>query len=248
MQRKMRIFFLPLDNVSVFYDDLIKPKEEIEKSSEIVDIPTWAIYIDHPNAKIIFDTGQRFLPYGERSNNKLLHQLFLCGIVPEKIDYVIMSHLHNDHAGNIGMFPNAQVVVQRQELSDALLETHTEAPYGIYHREDVDIDAKWKLVEGRYHLLDGIDLIPFPGHTRGLQGMLLSLENTGKMLVTSDACYTDVNYGPPVRLSGVSVDEKLFRNSIETIRGMAEEFHAKIVFGHDMEQFKRLRKAPCFYD
>ncbi len=248
MRDKMRIYFLPLGNVSVFYDDLVRPKEGVKKSEKMVDIPTWAIYMEHPDAKIVFDTGERHLIDSKSTNNALEYQLSLCGALPEEIDFVIMSHLHNDHAGKIGLFRNAEVIVQRQEFSDALVETHTGAPYGIYHREDVDIDAKWKLVEGEYHLLEGIDLIPLPGHTKGLQGMMISLENAGKILVASDACYGSENFGPPIRLSGVTVDDELSVSSIENIRKIAEENHAKIVFGHDMQQFESLRKAPNFYD
>lgn len=247
MQKRMRVYFLPLGDINVFHDDLVRPKES-EKSSEMVGIPTWSIYIEHPDARIVFDTGERHLPNGRARSNTLEHQLSLCGVLPEEIDYVVMSHLHNDHAGKIGLFRNAQVIVQRQEFSDALVESHTQVPYGIYHREDVDIDAKWKLVEGAYHLLDGIDLIPFPGHTRGLQGMLLSLEKEGKLLITSDACYGSENFGPPVRLSGVTVDDELSVKSIEAIRKIAEENYAKTVFGHDPEQFRTLKKAPDFYD
>ena len=108
--------------------------------------------------------------------------------------------------------------------------------------------ADWNLVEGRYQLLDGIEMIPLPGHTRGLQGLLLTLENMGKILITSDACYTGVNYGPPIRLSGLTVDDKLSQDTIETIKKITEEMHALVLFGHDYEQFKKLKKAPDFYN
>lgn len=248
MHKNMRICFLPLGNIRVRYDDLVRPNAEAEKSSRTAEIPTWAVYIEHPEARLLFDTGQKFLTEGERSNDRLLKQLSLCGVAPPDIDYVIMSHLHNDHAGKIGLFSNAQVVVQRQELADALVESHTGDPNGIYHREDVDVQAKWKLVDGRYQLFNGIDLIPFPGHTRGLQGMLLSLEHAGKFLIASDACYSSENYGPPVRLSGVATDDELSVKSVEKIREIAGEHHAKIIFGHDLQQFHLLKKAPFFYD
>ena len=244
----MKVSFLPLGKISVLYDDLIRPKDGREKTPQTVEIPTWAIYIEHPDAKLIFDTGQKHLPDGSLSRDELVRQLALCKTAPEEIDYVIMSHLHNDHAGNMGLFQNAQIIVQRQELSDALVESHVEAPYGIYHREDVDANVSWKLVEGRHQLLNGIELIPFPGHTRGLQGMMLTLKNTGKMIITSDACYGRENYGPPVRLSSVAVDDKLSVDSMEAIRRIAEENHARVIFGHDLQQFETLKKAPDFYD
>lgn len=244
----MRIYFLPLAKINVLYDELVKPDRETAQSNKMQAIPTWAVYIDHPEAKIIFDTGERHSLDKEFPEDGLLQQLSLCGILPEEIDYVIMSHLHNDHAGNIRLFPNASVVVQRQEFEAAMKEVQDGDPAGIYHREDLDIDIKWLLVEGRQHLLEGIDLIPFPGHTRGLQGMLLTLEKTGKILITSDACYTSINYGPPFRPAGVCVSEALSLESLEKIRALEEETHAKIIFGHDMKQFDALKKAPDFYE
>lgn len=231
--KDIKLYFLALGEADVYWDDLVSPDGR-ESSSKMTKIPIWSIYIDHPEAKIIFDTLQR--------------QLHLCGVKPEEIDYVVMSHLHHDHAGNIGLFPNAKIMVQQQELSDALVTTHTAKENGLYHKEDIDVIADWNLVDGQYQLLDEIEMIPLPGHTRGLQGLLLTLENMGKILITSDACYTSVNYGPPVRLSGVTVDDKLSLDTIETIKKITEETHASVLFGHDCEQFKKLKKAPDFYN
>lgn len=245
---RMRIYFLPLSQCTVLSDDLIKPENKTEGSERTEKIPVWSVYIEHPDARIIFDTGERHPSDRGILENRLLQQLTLCGVEPEEIDYIIMSHLHNDHAGNMNLFPNARVIVQRQEFEDAMEAVQHGNPIGIYHREDLDIEVKWMLVEGRYHLLDGIELIPFPGHTKGLQGMLLSLDHTGKILLTSDACYTSIHFGPPFRLAGVCVCESDALESLKVIKETAEKEKAKIIFGHDMRQFQQLKKAPEFYD
>lgn len=245
--KDMKLFFLALGEADVYWDDLVRPNGR-KSNSKMTKIPIWSIYIEHPEAKIIFDTGEKYQSDGIHLDDTLQRQLHLCGVRPEEIDYVVMSHLHHDHAGNIGLFPNAKIIVQRQELSDALVTAHTAKENGLYHKEDVDVIADWNLVEGRYQLLDGIEMIPLPGHTRGLQGLLLTLENMGKILITSDACYTGVNYGPPIRLSSLTVDDKLSQDTIETIKKITEEMHALVLFGHDYEQFKKLKKAPDFYN
>ena len=46
-------------------------------------------------------------------------QLAKAGVSPSDINYVILGHMHLDHAGNIGKFPKATIVVQRDEISNA---------------------------------------------------------------------------------------------------------------------------------
>ena len=38
------------------------------------------------------------------------------GLTPDDINYVVLTHMHFDHADNLDLFPSACVVVQRQEL------------------------------------------------------------------------------------------------------------------------------------
>jgi glyoxylase-like metal-dependent hydrolase (beta-lactamase superfamily II) len=41
------------------------------------------------------------------------------GVSPGEVDYVILTHLHWDHADNNEMFPNAEFLVQKDELEHA---------------------------------------------------------------------------------------------------------------------------------
>lgn len=46
-------------------------------------------------------------------------QLAKVGLKPSDIKYVILGHMHIDHAGNVGKFPNATIVGQRDEIINA---------------------------------------------------------------------------------------------------------------------------------
>lgn len=244
----MKLYILQLGDLYVSYDDLVKPYNESEQCGRKLDIPTWSLYLDHPDGKVLFDTGERYLSDKNVSDEELFHQLSLCGVSAEEIRYVVISHLHNDHAGKLDAFPNAEIVVQKKELEAAMKSNETTDPLRFYHPEELQGNIRWKVVEGFCELLEGIHLIPFPGHSDGLQGMMVSLKNTGKLLVTSDACYTSINYGPPIRLSSASVDDAESIESIRRIQKIAEENKANILFGHDSKQFASLKKAPEFYD
>lgn len=243
----MKLYILPLRSIPVFYDDLVQPEPGTARSTRKVDIPTWALYIDHPQGKVLFDTGERYLEDRSQPYDALTEQLALCGVAPEEIDWLVMSHLHYDHAGKIDLFRNAKVVVQKRELMDALYETHVTDPDGIYHREDLEHISNWHPVEGEQELLPGIRLICLPGHTAGLQGVVVSLPESGNWIITSDACYTVENYGPPLRPAGVVSDIGLYRASAEKLRGLETEYHARLLFGHDPFQFAQWKKAPEYY-
>jgi glyoxylase-like metal-dependent hydrolase (beta-lactamase superfamily II) len=225
-------------------------------------IPIYAVYIDHPKGKILFDTGCRkdamsggwsaasvkFCPYLFTPEQTIEHQLKLCGVTPEEIDYLIMSHMHLDHAGNIGLFKNAKVIVQKSEMESALLFTHTVQAIGTYMKDEVDVDANFMLVEGDYTLFEDLRFVSLPGHSEGLMGLRLELKNSGTFLFTSDACYSAGSYGPPAMYPAKIADSKGFVASVEKLRKIANETNATVIFGHDDSQFAGLKKAPSFYD
>jgi carboxyl-terminal processing protease len=43
-------------------------------------------------------------------NKRWIHKI---GLTPDDIKYVVVGHLHLDHGGNVGKFPNSTIVVQR---------------------------------------------------------------------------------------------------------------------------------------
>ena len=47
-------------------------------------------------------------------------QLQKIGLSPDDIKYVVASHMHLDHGGNIAKFPNSTIVLQRDEIEYAM--------------------------------------------------------------------------------------------------------------------------------
>ena len=96
-------------------------------------VPVPFFMIEHGDAKIMFDTGNG-LPVAQdkikhwgpglvaaydpvmTEDQYVVNQLARIGVKPEEITHVIFSHLHLDHAGATGEFPNARYYVQRREL------------------------------------------------------------------------------------------------------------------------------------
>lgn len=233
-----------------------------EPKCQFKPFPVIGYYIETPDAKIVFDTGLRDdcltggegpmvpinTPISFEEGQNIVHQLKLCGVNPEEIDYVVESHLHHDHAGNIAKFKNAKIIVQRAEMQAALMFTHTVNPMGVYLRADVDVDADWLVIDGDYEIVPGVKCLSLPGHSEGFQGLQVELENTGTVIIAGDSCNTSINYGPPARPTGILADPKSYYASIERIRKLQTQTNAKVLFGHDQAQFDSLKKAPLFYD
>lgn len=94
---------------------------------------------------------------------------------PEKVDFIIHSHLHFDHAGHsISMekgkrhFPNARIVAQKEEAHNVRNTNEiTRSSYGmIINRSD---SRYLSLIEGSRNIRNGIRVIKTGGHTSGHQ-------------------------------------------------------------------------------
>ncbi|MGH2386200.1 MAG: MBL fold metallo-hydrolase [Candidatus Limnocylindria bacterium] len=105
---------------------------------------------------------------------------------PASIDFVVVSHLHYDHAGGmIGFdgrpaFANARYVVQRDEAEAA----HGDELrlQGIMEVEQLDlVRAAGQLAEvnGEVELVSGVRVLRTGGHTRGSQAVLMGMEHPG---------------------------------------------------------------------
>jgi N-acyl homoserine lactone hydrolase len=95
---------------------------------------------------------------------------------PEEIDLVIISHLHWDHCENLELFPNATLVVQREEMRQALepLDIFAVA----YNSPTIGRHPSWlgkhfSFAAGDEEILKGLHLVRTPGHTLGHQSVVV---------------------------------------------------------------------------
>lgn len=105
---------------------------------------------------------------------------------PDSIDFVVVTHLHYDHAGGMldvdgqPAFPNARYVVQRDEAEAA----HGDELrlQGIMEVEQLDaVRAAGQLAEvnGEVELVGGVRVLRTGGHTRGSQAVLVGSDHHG---------------------------------------------------------------------
>lgn len=122
--------------------------------------------------------------YALEEGTPLVRNLAALGVLPEQIDWVILTHLHFDHAGGYTYrddtgtlrptFPRARHYVQRIEWNDAVADLPELA--GAYFGDDLAPleDAELvELVSGSAELAPGVVVRLTGGHTRGHQIILL---------------------------------------------------------------------------
>jgi glyoxylase-like metal-dependent hydrolase (beta-lactamase superfamily II) len=102
---------------------------------------------------------------------------------PEAIDFVVVSHLHYDHAGGMvgaddrPLFPNARYVVQRDEAVAAHGdELRVKGVMEVEQLDAVRMAGQLAEVHGEVDLVDGVRLLRTGGHTRGSQAVLIGSE------------------------------------------------------------------------
>lgn len=172
-------------------------------------------------------------------------QLAALGIAPDDVDFVVSSHFDLDHAGRHDAFPQAEHVVQRQHYELAR-DGH---PRYAQTRKNWDHPSlRYRLVDGNTELLPGLWLIDSSGHAPGHQSVLVYLPQTGPVLLTIDAVALEIGYTPERQAGSLDEDEEQLRASTRKLIDLAErEKAALVVFGHDAEQWKTLKKSPEWY-
>jgi len=234
---------------------------------EEFNVPVPFLLIEHPKGIVLFDTGCAL----EVVDNKKEHwgeiltaydpimskdawcanAISKAGYKPEDVNYVILSHLHLDHAGGVGQFPNATYIVQREELNYAYAPDSFMK--GAYIRKDFDKDVDWYFLHGweddQFDLFgDGSIVVYFtPGHTPGHQSLMVNLPNSGKLFFAADACYTEENLDKGI-LPGLAWNFGECERTIKRIQKLKISDNAHIFVGHDPVSWKTVKQAPEFYD
>jgi N-acyl homoserine lactone hydrolase len=138
-------------------------------------MPVYVHVIDHPDGRVLVDTGLTELHPAVADMDPRLMPLSEQDFDLAGIDIVVNTHLHFDHCGGNHLFAGKPIYVQRRELEDA----RSQDDYTI--REWVDAPGvQYVPVDGELELLFGLRLVPAPGHTAGTQVVVVG---TGGRLV-----------------------------------------------------------------
>ena len=205
-----------------------------------VEVPIIAWLIESGQKKIIVDTGtnspletaEHHKPLLRDGSQELPYVLKRNGVNPRDIKTVILTHLHWDHCYNAELFPNAQFIVQKAELD------YARNPLPIHHHayDSEPINAmNCTTVAGHKKIIDGVSVLPTPGHTPGFQSVLLE-NGSRKALIASDTIPLYENWGASPIPNGAYYNLADYFATFEMIRKLNADY---ILPGHDMRVFEQ---------
>lgn len=231
--------------------------DEPNPDTDYVEFPVYNLVIDHPEATILWDTGnhedaldghwpeglkQAFYPY-DADEHTLEGDLEDAGYGLDDIDCVFQTHLHLDHAGGLHHFDGTDVpvFVHKREIEFAYYSAKTDEGSAAYVLGDFDHDLNWRVLHrDRETHFEDVEFVRLPGHTPGLTGTMVHLEG-GTVIFAGDEIYQDVNYEDEVPLgAGLLWSQRHWFESLQEIKELQRRHDAEVVYGHDPEQYEAL--------
>jgi N-acyl homoserine lactone hydrolase len=182
----------------------------------------------------------------------LTDQLAEIGLKPADIAYVAISHTHGDHIGNVRLFPDSTVLIQRAEytwISSADGPNDNVNRLKALARKLLGTPKHLRLLDGDTDVFgDGsVTLVSTPGHTPGSQSLLVHLRNSGFVILSGDVVHLEENFEKDT-VPSLNSDKAASIASMERIRRMIASYKAKFFINHDKAETDTLKLLPAFYD
>jgi N-acyl homoserine lactone hydrolase len=229
---------------------------------EWVKNPLTATVVEHKDGNILFDTGIALdamdthaeglmdaFPLTISKENDIERQLSKIGLKPGDISFVVMSHLHFDHVGQLPVFKekNIPILVQKKELQTALYMLW-QGKGGAYDMTDMRAleGAAWRPIDDdRFELVDGVELEFTGGHTPGHQVMHVSLKSGNNFTIAGDFMHVPKEY--EIEAKGWLLgDADEWHGYIRKLKVREKARKEKIVISHDPDFWNKYPKAPKY--
>jgi N-acyl homoserine lactone hydrolase len=238
------------------------PGENVGKS---IEFSSTCWLIEHGGEWLLWDTGvpEATLndPRGWSTLPKLIvyhldrsltDQLAAIGLKPGNIGRVAISHTHGDHIGNMALFPDSVVLMQRAEY------TWIHSPDGpndnvnqlmALARRLLGTPKRLQLIDGDADVFgDGsVTLVATPGHTPGHQSLLVHLRHSGFIMLSGDVAHSQENFQKSI-VPSLNTSKAQSIESMQRVKDLLSTYHARFFINHQKSQTDGLKSLPAFYD
>jgi glyoxylase-like metal-dependent hydrolase (beta-lactamase superfamily II) len=195
---------------------------------EKILFPVFAWLIKGDGETILIDTGcsaEEMMRYsatqkemGGEDGPPIEDTLQKMGISMSDIKTIVVTHLHLDHFLNAKKFPNAELIIQEEELRFAMNPHPLFSPQ--YNKEWYK-GLRFKTVSGDTEIIPGVEVIFTPGHAPGCQSVSVSTVQ-GKAVIIG-FCSIDENFTKEGDIvPGLHTDPLKAYDSIVKIRKIAD--------------------------
>ncbi|HXX90809.1 MAG TPA: N-acyl homoserine lactonase family protein [Acidimicrobiales bacterium] len=191
------------------------------------------------------DRFQGVVPMLPPGGDPLLEALERQGVEVDEISTVVVSHLHNDHAGGLRHFAGrVPVHIQRDELAFGLGDTAES--HGIFRIDFDDPAIDWRLADGDRDVAPGIRVVKTAGHTPGHQSVVVRYDRAlggGGFVFAFDAAdlVENIQQERPIG-EVVGCDPAESVEHIRRLKALAAAERLRLVPGHDPDVWPRLTK------
>lgn len=229
-------------------------------------LPIYAWVVEHPEGVIVVDTGETarasqpgyfpsWQPYFRfavkewvRPEQEIGPQLRALGIDPQRdVRWLVMTHLHTDHAGGLAHFPGVETLVSRTEYAGAQgfrgrIEGYPNNRWpNSFAPRLLDFESRPYGSFAQSHLLTkagDVVLVPTPGHTRGHLSVVVQ-DGNHAVFLAGDTSYTQellLERAP----DGVGPDEAQELDTHRRILQLARAVPTVYLPAHDPASAQRL--------
>ena len=228
-------------------------------------LPIFAFVIEHPEGLIVVDTGETsrvaepgYFPWWHpyyrfglqewvQPEEEIGPQMRAIGLDPKDVRWVLLTHLHTDHAGGLAHFPKAEHLVSRSEY------TYAKGTRGLFRGYPSNRWPRWfnpMLIDMQPEPISSfpasypvtragdVRFVPTPGHT---VGHLSVVATAGDMtyFLAGDASYTQALMLSE-KIDGVSFDRETARQTLERVHAFCRATPTVYLPSHDPDTPDRL--------
>jgi len=175
-------------------------------------------------------------------------QLEEIGYSPATITYLVLSHYHYDHTGNVNIFSGATWLVRQIEY-DAMFSDQPPKVTWPNTYSSLKKNRRQFLTKDEYDVFgDGTVIIKSaPGHTPGHLVLFLKLKKTGNIVLSGDL-YHFAEERTLNRYPTFEFDQEQTRLARIEIDKFLKKMNAQLWIQHDLQENIRLKKSPSYYE
>jgi len=174
-----------------------------------------------------------------RRPKTLQAQLEQLGLKPDDVKAMAVSHTHPDHTGNVELFPQAMLYVQKAEYDWP--GANNEPRFKPSHPVELLTGDKDVFGDG------SVTILSTPGHTPGHQSLMVKLPKTGAVVLSGDAVHFRDNWDNR-RVPSMNANKEQSAASMQKISDTLDKEKAQLWINHDKAQRDSQKMAPEFYD